>query len=48
MPDFQPASEVIHLYFSFAKHSLLYWSWFFATSCRIQCLPLEPGQLLTI
>jgi hypothetical protein len=24
MPDFQPASEVIHLSFSFAKHALLY------------------------
>jgi hypothetical protein len=24
MPDFQPASEVIYLSFSFAKHALLY------------------------
>jgi hypothetical protein len=48
MPDFQPISEVMHLFFSFLKHVLPYWSWFFATSCRIQCLPLELGQFLTM
>jgi hypothetical protein len=46
MRDFEPASEVIHLSFFFcqAYHSLLIM--FFATPCRIQCLPLKPGQLL--
>jgi hypothetical protein len=48
MPDFQPASEVIHLslFLCQAFPSLLIM--IFATPCRIQCLPLEPGQLLTI
>jgi hypothetical protein len=27
MPDFQPASEVMHLSLSFAKH-VLHWPWF--------------------
>jgi hypothetical protein len=28
MPDFHPTSEVMHLSFSFVKHTLPYWSWF--------------------
>jgi hypothetical protein len=24
MPDFQPTSQVMHLYFSFVKHAFLY------------------------
>jgi hypothetical protein len=30
MPDFQPTSEVIYLFFSFFNHVLFYWSWSFA------------------
>jgi hypothetical protein len=47
MPDFQPTSEVMHFIFFFCQAcpSL---TMIFATSCKIQCLPLELGQLLTI
>jgi hypothetical protein len=48
MPDFQPASKVIHLSFSFCQVCLSLLIMILATSCIIQCLPLEPGQLLTI
>jgi hypothetical protein len=36
------------LIFPFLKHVLPYWSWLFATFCRIQFLPLELGQFLTM
>jgi hypothetical protein len=48
MPDFQPASKVIHLFFSFCQVCPSLLIMILATSCRIQCLPLELGQLLTI
>jgi hypothetical protein len=48
MPDFQPASEVIHLssFFCQAYLSLLIIT--FAIPCKIQCLLLGLGQLRTI
>jgi hypothetical protein len=48
MPDFQPASEVIHLSFFFFQACPSLLITIFVTPCRIQCLSLEPGQLLTI
>jgi hypothetical protein len=46
MPDFQPTSEVTHLSFSFDQAYLSLLTMILITSCRIQYLPLEPGQLL--
>jgi hypothetical protein len=48
MPDFQPISEVIYLFFPLFNHVFLYWSGSFTIFCRIQCLPLLPGQSHTI
>jgi hypothetical protein len=48
MPNFQPTSEVIHLSFSFCQAYPSLLIMIFATPCTIQCLPLDPGQLLTI
>jgi hypothetical protein len=48
MPDFQPTSEVRHLSFSFDQAYLSLLIMILVTSCRIQYLPLEPGQLLTM
>jgi hypothetical protein len=46
MPDFQPTSEVTHLSFSFDQAYLSPLTMISITSCRIQFLPLEPGQFL--
>jgi hypothetical protein len=48
MPDFQPASEVIHLPFFFCQAYPSLLIMIFVNPCRIQCLPLEPRQLLTM
>jgi hypothetical protein len=45
MPDFQPTSEVTYLFFPFDHTYLLPLTMILITPCRIQCLPLEPGQL---
>jgi hypothetical protein len=47
MPDFQPASEVIHLSFFFCQACPLL-TMILPPSCRTQCLPLELGQFHTI
>jgi hypothetical protein len=47
MPDFQPTSEVTHLSFLCQAYSSLLII-ILSTPCRIQYLPLEPGQLLII
>jgi hypothetical protein len=44
MPDFQPISEVINLFFPFPNHDLLYWSGSLLFFCKIQCLLLVLGQ----
>jgi hypothetical protein len=43
MPDFQPTSEVTYLSLPFDQTFLLL-TMILITPCRIQCLPLEPGQ----
>jgi hypothetical protein len=48
MPDFQPASEVTYLSFFFCQACPPLLIMIFATSCKIQYPPLEPGQLLRI
>jgi hypothetical protein len=48
MPDFQPTSEVTYLSFPFDQTYLSPLTMILITPCRIQCLPLEPGQLLTM
>jgi hypothetical protein len=44
MPDFQPTSEVTQLPFS-SDQTYLLLTMILITPCRMQCLPLEPGQL---
>jgi hypothetical protein len=46
MPDFQPASEVIHLSFSFAKHALLYWSRFLPLLAKYSACPSSQDNCL--
>jgi hypothetical protein len=48
MPDFQPTSEVTLVLFSSDQTYLSPLTMILITPCRIQCLPLEPGQLLTM
>jgi hypothetical protein len=48
MHDFQPTSEVTYLSFPFDQTYLSPLTMILITPCRIQCLPLEPGQLLTM
>jgi hypothetical protein len=45
MPNFQPTSEVTQLPFS-PNQTFLPLTMILIFTCRIQCLPLEPGQLL--
>jgi hypothetical protein len=47
MADFQPTSEVTWLPFS-PNQTFLSLTTILIFTCRIQCLPLEPGQLLTM
>jgi hypothetical protein len=47
MPDFQPTSEVTWLSF-LPNQIFLLLTMTLTFSCRIQYLPLEPGQLLTM
>jgi hypothetical protein len=44
MPDFQPISEVINLFFPFSQSCSSLLIRFFAIFCRIQCLLLVLGQ----
>jgi hypothetical protein len=46
MPDFQPASEVIHLSFYFAKHALLYWSWLLPLLAEYSACPSSQDNCL--
>jgi hypothetical protein len=46
MPDFQPTSKVTHLSFPFDQTHLSPLTIILIIPCRMQCLPLEPGQLL--
>jgi hypothetical protein len=48
MPNFQLASEVRYLSFPFCQVCSSSLIMFLDTFCRIQCLPLEPRQLLTM
>jgi hypothetical protein len=48
MPDFQPILEVMYLLFFFSSMSFFTDHDHFPLLCRIQCLPFELGQSLTM
>jgi hypothetical protein len=48
IPDFQPISEVMYLFFLFSIMSFFTDHDPLPLLCRIQCLPLELGQYLTM